>query len=130
MITLAELTKLAVETSDFRTEKQAIKAVEFMEQNGLTEAIAVGLYGLQEIPKGTRVCLKAGAKFRSTHPKYRGNGPHINGRARYFTVFDTYKGYIDYHNAGRAEISNPEIVWVGSDGYWFYADINDVEIAV
>ncbi len=129
MITLAEVTKIAVEAFDYPTEKQATAVVDFMEKHGLTEAIAVGNYGLQEIPKGTRVRLKAGAHFTSTHPKYRGNSPHINTKPRYFTVHTSFKGYIDYTStSNKGVIRNPEIRWVGSGSYWFGADINDVEI--
>ena len=128
MITLDEVTEIAILAMDFRTEKQAIKAVEYMEANGLDSAVAVGHYGLQSIPKGTRVRLKAGSTFWSTHPKFRGQGRQTNERARYLTVFDVHNGYIDYTNIGRAEVRNPEIVWVGAGSYWFYADINDVEI--
>lgn len=126
MITLAELTQAAIEAKDFRREKQAMAAVAYMEANGLTEATAIGHYGVQSIQRGTKVRLKAGAAVRSTHPKYRGVG-YDNPKTRTLNVFDVYTGYVDYHKIDRAQVRNPEVVWVGTGGYWFYTDINNVE---
>ncbi len=126
MITLAELTKLAVEATDYRREKQAIGAVKYMEDNGIDTALAVGNFGLQDIAKGTIVRLKAGARVTSTHPKYRGVG-YDNPKTRSLKVNKVYAGHIDYHVIDKTHVRNPEVVWVGTGGYWFYTDINNVE---
>jgi len=130
MVTLDQLTEIAIQASDYRGETQAMAAVSYMERNGLTKAVAVGNFGMQSLPTGMRVRLKAGATFRTTHPKLRGKGPHINQRVRYFSVHDVYQGWIDYHNHDHTNVRNPEVVWVGANGYWFYADINDLEFVL
>ncbi len=100
---------------------------EQMELAGITEAQSFGPFGLQDIERGTKVRLKAGARVRSTHPKYRGG--YNNPRTRTLNVFDVYKGYANPNAHHRdPSLRHAEIVWVGTGGYWFYASINDVEI--
>ena len=71
------------------------------------------------IQRGDRVCIKAGAEIRTTHPK----GPRTSARAYYVTVHDVSPGY----DCPGYAIRKPEIVWVGSGSYWFYTDMENVE---
>jgi ribosomal protein L27 len=76
------------------------------------------------IKKGNIVLIKKGTKFHST----RDGQYHTAGKTYKIKVFDLYKGaqWMENHEEGEV-VHNPEVVWVGSGGYWHRADINDVE---
>lgn len=106
----------------------ALFVAEHMIKAGVTETTAYGPYSDFKLVRGNTVRLKAGAKIRSTHPKYRNTG-YVNPRARNIEIFDMHEGYANPHAHHRdVDLRHPEIVWVGSGGYWFYADLTDVEI--
>ncbi|MNR87627.1 hypothetical protein D3C71_1309430 [compost metagenome] len=99
-----------------------------MERAGITNAKAFGPFQEFKLVRGDKVRLKAGAKVRSTHPKYRGVG-YINPKTRTVEIFDTHEGYANPNAHHRdPSLRHPEIVWVGTGGYWFYADFNDIEV--
>lgn len=108
--------------------EQALICAAEMQKAGLTEATAFGPFGLQTIAKGTKVRLKKGAQIRSTSPKYRGCYSE-NSRARMIEVYRVAEGFATpYPIADYNNFRHPEVVWVGSGGYWFWASINDVEL--
>lgn len=113
-----------------RLVSKAMAAAVHMEQNGIESAVAVGEFCTVKLNKGDRVRIKAGAKIWGTHPQYRNGGRHIS-RSRVVSVWRLDEGYTPAEGdvlRHTHALRNPQVCWVGTGGYWFYADVNDVEI--
>lgn len=93
----------------------------YMKDNGIEEIANVGPFESTIVKKGQRVRIKPGSYVRSTHPS------KLNGtisRARIITVYSVNNGFCSIFSG---EITNGSITWVGSGGYFFSTDINNVE---
>lgn len=110
-----------------RLHESAMLAALSLEETGEREANAVGSFCDFTAFKGQKLTLKEGAMVRTTHPQKRGG--YRNPRRREVTVHNQSFGKVDPygHHQGSA-VRNPEITWVGSGGYWFWADINDFDL--
>jgi hypothetical protein len=109
-------------------EQALFCAAEMFKEFGKAETLSFGPFGLQTIAKGTKVRLKKGAKIRSTSPKYRGKYSE-NARARMIEVHRVAEGFASTRDfSGYEQVRHPEVVWVGSGGYWFWVSINDIEL--
>ncbi len=74
---------------------------------------------IHPIQKGDKVKIPKGTMVRGTSPK----SPYITKREYTVTVFDVFSpGYEDCGLYVR-----PAVCWVGSGGYWMYADMDQVE---
>lgn len=122
-------TDIDVRRESYRMIDCSKGAIEYLEANNLTEIEIIGPFynGLEKDERlkvrGTKIRIKKGAKIRSTGPQ---NGT-IAKRDRVVTLFDFDPGYC-CRSAKFEEFRNAKVCWVGSSGYWFYTDLNNVEI--
>jgi hypothetical protein len=70
-----------------------------------------------------RVRIRKDSKIRTTHPK----GPYILKRSYIVTVHDVSPGYVS-NDINNIKNRNPEICWIGTGSYWFYTDMENVEV--
>lgn len=112
-----ELKKLIREASD---------TAMIMEQNGVAEAAFAGRFATARVAETKRVRIKKGARRFSTHPQVPIDG-EIVPRAYTVEIHDVYSGFVDPHRRD-PRIVNGQVHWVGTGGYYFWADINDVEL--
>lgn len=108
------------ERNDARDLRDKLLAcAKHMQDQGIASAMHVGPFSAEQFRKGQRVRIRAGARVRSTNPKAR----QVQAtRARVVTVFSIDRGYVCDDG-----VRNPEVCWVGTGGFWCYADLNDVQ---
>lgn len=86
----------------------------------------VGYVERDQLPvrPGDRVVIPHGTRIRSTRP---GEDDLRAKRTYTITAYRVDRRGDAYAvRKGHRLLSNPEVVWVGSGGYWVYVDINDV----
>lgn len=110
-----------------RTRDKALKAAEHMQAQGITEAAHVGEFQSFEVKPGDTVRLRKGAVIFSTSRQVPREGK-INGSNRRIKVHHMHAGFIDYSGMSRGEVRNGTVNWSGTGSYWYWTDINNVEL--
>lgn len=90
--------------------------------------VYLGYHDQHDLPvrQGQWVRIRKGTIIRSTQI---GSPPFVAGRTYVVVVRSLDTGTAEFVHAGRVwPAQNPRVVWVGSGGYWFSADVNDVEV--
>lgn len=105
--------------------REATETAEIMESSGIDEVAFVGRFATKCIGDTKRVRIKKGARRFSTHPQVPIDG-EIVGRSYTVTIETAFSGFIDPYRR-EPRLVNGQIHWVGTGGYYFWADINDVE---
>jgi hypothetical protein len=110
--------------------EQARGIADYMEREGIVSSRNIGCFQLDFVDKGDVIRLKKGITLRSLHPRDRKNDyKKVNGATRNVTVHRLEHGFTDsLHKAHKAYVSNPRVVWAGTDGYWMSANLDDIEI--
>lgn len=123
--TLADDAKAAGDPDAWKLRSEADRALlcgQFMEQRGITETRSIGPYSLVKPKDGQRVRIKAGAVIHSTSKRLRR------------TLARAYSVKVHRFGEGHAweerdiQIRNGEVTWVGTNGYWCWTDVGNVEI--
>lgn len=108
-------------------QEQALICATWLEAHGMTELANIGSFMTTKLAKGQRVRIRKGSFVSTTHPQYRGG--LTTARDRYVTVFDVHAGYVDPSpRSNTDQVQNPTIHWVGASSYWFWSDLNNVDI--
>lgn len=111
--------------------ERAMQVAQYMEQRGITEVRSIGPFHEAGPTRGQKVRLKAGALRFSTNPKVPREG-EIIPRAFTITVHDTHGGFVyperDREHGTDITVVNAKVNWVGTGSYWYWVDLNDVEI--
>lgn len=74
--------------------------------------------------KGDKVSIVKGAMVNSTATK-NDHGPTEAAKKRTITVHRVSGGFIDHDRGIR--ISNPEVHWAGTGGYWHWTSLDNIE---
>ena len=107
----------------YHRKAQALGIAAYMERHGIQERRNIGCFQLDFFKPGDIVTLRKGQTVHTTHPTLK--GPVKRDRTvKVHTVFDGYS--FDLNDERRATVVNPKIEWVGSGGYWYWIDIEDV----
>ena len=117
---------------DLRMKAERVMQVaQYMEPRGIAEARSIGPFHEAGPEHGQRVRLKAGARRFSTNPKVPREGEVIP-RPYTITVHDTHGGYIyperDREHGTDITVVNAKVNWVGTGSYWYWVDLNDIEV--
>ena len=113
-----------------RQRDKALAAASWMEQEGIAQMAHVGEFLSFELQKDQRVRLRRGAHIYSTNPQVSREGK-INTLNRQIRVFDVHSGFIATNGFSAIHggpLRNAEVHWVGTGGYWYWTDINNVEV--
>lgn len=103
--------------------RQAFGVADYMKRHGIAEKRNIGCFQLDSVKVGDMVKLPKGLELKTTHPSIKGPVK----RDRTVKVHRVVEGYTnDLENPLKALVSNPKVEWVGSGGYWYWADIDDV----
>ncbi|MCZ7862458.1 hypothetical protein O9X98_13880 [Agrobacterium salinitolerans] len=109
----------------YHRKRQALGIAEYMQRHGIEERRNIGCFQLDFVNPGDTVRLRKGLQFGTTHPSVKGPVK----RNRTVEVHHTYEGYTsDLEHGRKAVVCNPRVEWVGTGGYWCWADIDDIEI--
>lgn len=111
----------------FDLMERALFCACWMEQEGLSAIVNVGPFMGVALDRGQRARIKKGAQVFSTHPQVTRAGKTLS-RAQVVKVHDLDRGYIDqYHGQGEQRLVQGKVTWVGTGGYWFWTDVNNIE---
>lgn len=113
-----------------RQRDKALAAASWMEQEGVSQLAHVGEFLSFQLHKDQQVRLRRGARIHSTNPQVSREGK-INTLNRQIRVFDVHSGFIatnGYSALHGGPLRNAEVHWVGTGGYWYWTDINNVEV--
>lgn len=114
--------------------ERARLCADWLEVHGIDNVADVGPFMTTELKRGDRVRIRKGARVFGTGSGIPREGEVI-ARARVVEVRDFYRGYIN-RNVGekwRDGREAPHIVqgrihWSGTNGYWRWTDIENVEL--
>jgi len=107
-----------------RRMDEALVVMEVMAQAGIAETPSIGNFHNGLPRQHQRVRIRAGAKVHSTHPALRGHGKVLS-RAQTVTVSHVYDGYVNIHEH---TVTNAQVNWAGTGGYWHWTDLANVEV--
>lgn len=99
---------------------------DWMEAQEIESAMHVGPFHGTMPKKGERVRIKRGSLVRSTHPSFTSDGK-VSEREQVVVVHQVYAGYFD-HGHRPAYIHQGEVHWAGTNGYWRWTNLSNVEI--
>jgi hypothetical protein len=106
---------------------KALKAAEHMQAHGIVSAAHIGEFQSFQVREGDVVRLRKGATVFSTSRQVPRDGKP-NGVNRKIRVRSVHQGYIDYSGMSQGEVRNPTVHWAGTGSYWYWTDINNVEL--
>lgn len=97
-----------------------------MDRNNIAEIFSIGPFTTELIVKGDMVRIKKGAVVRSTHPQFPREGK-VATKSHTVKVHRVDNGWTEGRQNHSPRITNSEVHWAGTAGYWKWVDINDVE---
>lgn len=103
-----------------QTAREALACASWMEDRGIETLNSVGPFVDRAPQRGERVRIKEGAEIHSTSKRLC----RTNRRTYSVVVHDTHKGYIEPDG----KIRQPTLHWVGTNGYWCWTDLQNVEL--
>lgn len=98
--------------------------IRHMEKNGITETASVGPFVIKDFPHikdRAFVKIEKGVTVYSTGKK----NVRKNGSTRNIKVSHIVNGYV-YIGNSRGEITDIQVNWAGSGGYWNWVSLGDV----
>lgn len=109
-----------------RILEQASMAAEWMNAQGIKEAVYVGPFGPKiDINRGDRIRLKTGIRVTSTSNRLC---TEATKRARVVNAWNVNEGWVGRgQQRGEIEVRNPQFHWVGTNSYWCWTDMTNVE---
>lgn len=139
MITIDSLLKKASDAQDnsldtnqieacrWKTEsRRAMVAVKAMRDQGLTEVNGILGFDAIHVTRGETVRIKRGAAVFSTHPQVSLDGK-VTTRRQDVRVHSVMQGYANPYQDDADHNRNTKVEWLGSGGYYFWTDLNNVE---
>jgi hypothetical protein len=106
---------------------KALAAGSWMQEHGIARLEHVGEFTSFEVAKGQTVRLRRGAIVYSTNPQVPREGK-TNKLNRNIRAHHVIRGYVDICGMADTAVRNVSINWAGAGCYWYWTDINNVEI--
>ncbi|GHE75985.1 hypothetical protein GCM10019059_39170 [Camelimonas fluminis] len=107
-----------------RAREWALLCADEMERTGLTSAQHFGPFSTTLFRKHQKVKVKAGGVRFSTNPRVPSAGEIVR-RPYYVNLFAAYAGR--YDGGGKTPFIHPQVHWIGTGNYYYWANPNDVE---